>query len=315
MKRIAPRIAVDEAVHSGRPVIEGTRVPVQLVVARLAAGTDIRGLCSEFGLSRDDVLAALAYAAEVLADEQGRQEALRHEAGDPHLPAFALSAAPSGQVEVDLPEAACMVAPIATQDYLNLRSRSVALRDVLGLPLAVVLELTSLESGFGLARLYAALKQRFGETEAGYDDYKSSFGYHFLVRVVRRGRTSLYAMRFTDYKCGLCHDFRKVFRDSAEAAQYPDRNRLYEPLEEDFSTDEMRRFVRGFTCRVAAMARSLGDRYGAEFARTVECCATIYGYAGSRFFEREYVSHDGYRAAKGELAAAGIPVNRTKGSL
>ena len=30
--RIAPRITVDKAVRFGRPVIEGTRVPVDLVV-------------------------------------------------------------------------------------------------------------------------------------------------------------------------------------------------------------------------------------------------------------------------------------------
>ena len=36
MKEIAPRIVVDEQVRFGKPVIEGTRVPVDLVVGKLA---------------------------------------------------------------------------------------------------------------------------------------------------------------------------------------------------------------------------------------------------------------------------------------
>jgi len=35
---IAPRIAVDEKVRFGKPVISGTRVPVDLILAKLAGG-------------------------------------------------------------------------------------------------------------------------------------------------------------------------------------------------------------------------------------------------------------------------------------
>jgi len=35
---IAPRISVDERVRFGRPVITGTRVPVDLVLGKLAGG-------------------------------------------------------------------------------------------------------------------------------------------------------------------------------------------------------------------------------------------------------------------------------------
>lgn len=35
---IAPRIVVDEKVRFGRPVIKGTRVPVDLILSKLAGG-------------------------------------------------------------------------------------------------------------------------------------------------------------------------------------------------------------------------------------------------------------------------------------
>jgi uncharacterized protein (DUF433 family) len=72
MKEIAPRITVDDKVRFGRPVIQGTRVPVEVVVGQLAAGMTVEQVAEEYGLTRDDVLAALAYAARAIADEQVR---------------------------------------------------------------------------------------------------------------------------------------------------------------------------------------------------------------------------------------------------
>lgn len=66
MKRMAPRIAVDDAIRFGRPVVEGTRVPVDLVVGRLAGGLSVDQVCAEYDLTREDVLAVLAYAAAIL---------------------------------------------------------------------------------------------------------------------------------------------------------------------------------------------------------------------------------------------------------
>jgi uncharacterized protein (DUF433 family) len=72
MTEIAPRIAVDETVRFGKPVIAGTRVPVDLVVGKLAGGMTIEQVIEEYGLTREDVLAALSYAAQVIGNEQLR---------------------------------------------------------------------------------------------------------------------------------------------------------------------------------------------------------------------------------------------------
>jgi uncharacterized protein (DUF433 family) len=72
MKELAPRITIDEDTRFGRPVIQGTRVPVDLVVGKLAAGLSAEEVCAEYGIEREDVLASLAYAARAVADEQVR---------------------------------------------------------------------------------------------------------------------------------------------------------------------------------------------------------------------------------------------------
>lgn len=72
MIEIAPRIVVDERVRFGKPVIRGTRVPVDVLIGKLASGMTVEEVAVEYGVEREDVLAALAYAADTLAQEQLR---------------------------------------------------------------------------------------------------------------------------------------------------------------------------------------------------------------------------------------------------
>lgn len=69
---LRPRIVADENVCHGQAVIQGTRVPVSVVVGQLSAGMTIDEVISQFDVERDDVLAALAYAASVVAAEEMR---------------------------------------------------------------------------------------------------------------------------------------------------------------------------------------------------------------------------------------------------
>ena len=69
---IAPRITVDEKVRFGRPVIKGTRVPVDLILGKLAGGMTYDEVMAEYDLEREDILAALNYAAKSLAEENIR---------------------------------------------------------------------------------------------------------------------------------------------------------------------------------------------------------------------------------------------------
>ena len=69
---IAPRIVVDEEVRFGKPVIKGTRVPLDLVIGKLASGMTYEEVMKEYDLAKEDILAALDYAARHLSDEEIR---------------------------------------------------------------------------------------------------------------------------------------------------------------------------------------------------------------------------------------------------
>ncbi len=64
---IAPRVTVQPNVAHGAPVIAGTRVPMSIVIGSLAGGMSNEEVMREYQLSRDDIKAALAYAADLVA--------------------------------------------------------------------------------------------------------------------------------------------------------------------------------------------------------------------------------------------------------
>ena len=60
------RIEVNPDVLTGKPVVRGTRLAVELILELLAAGETERDLLSDYPrLTREDVLACLAYASHL----------------------------------------------------------------------------------------------------------------------------------------------------------------------------------------------------------------------------------------------------------
>lgn len=65
MANLLDRISVDPVICGGKPCIKGTRIWVSLVLDLLAGGLSEADLRSEYPqLTRDDILAAIAYGAE-----------------------------------------------------------------------------------------------------------------------------------------------------------------------------------------------------------------------------------------------------------
>ena len=64
------RIEINPRVMLGKPVIRGTRIPVELVLRKLSEGATETELLSAYPrLTHADVQAALSYAADSLAHE------------------------------------------------------------------------------------------------------------------------------------------------------------------------------------------------------------------------------------------------------
>ena len=65
------RVTTDPRVMMGKPVIKGTRFPVELILRRLGAGDSEQQILADHPrLTPDDIRAAQAFAADYLAAEE-----------------------------------------------------------------------------------------------------------------------------------------------------------------------------------------------------------------------------------------------------
>jgi uncharacterized protein (DUF433 family) len=65
------RITVGPKVLSGKPIIKGTRIAVEFILELLANSWTVEDILKNYPqLKREDVAAALKYAAEILKEEK-----------------------------------------------------------------------------------------------------------------------------------------------------------------------------------------------------------------------------------------------------
>ena len=64
------RICIDPEIRHGKPIIKGTRVPVDVILGSLSGGMGMKEIAEEYGTQKEDVLAAIEYAAKIVAKEE-----------------------------------------------------------------------------------------------------------------------------------------------------------------------------------------------------------------------------------------------------
>jgi uncharacterized protein (DUF433 family) len=65
------RVVTNPAIMLGKPVIKGTRITVELILRKLSEGMSIEQLLESYQhLSKEDILAALTYASDLIANEE-----------------------------------------------------------------------------------------------------------------------------------------------------------------------------------------------------------------------------------------------------
>jgi len=68
---ITDRIEVNQKVMRGKPVIRGTRIPVELILRKLSEGAKEEDLLDAYPRLRSaDIQAAMRYAADTIANEE-----------------------------------------------------------------------------------------------------------------------------------------------------------------------------------------------------------------------------------------------------
>jgi uncharacterized protein (DUF433 family) len=61
------RIIVDPDICNGKPVLEGTRIPVQTILEFLSAGDSVEEVLEEYpALTHEDILQCLRFSSELM---------------------------------------------------------------------------------------------------------------------------------------------------------------------------------------------------------------------------------------------------------
>jgi len=69
--KLLERIEIDPRVCNGKPVIKGTRLPVEIIIEKVAYRATTEDLRKDYPfLKEDDIRAALLYAAKRIANEE-----------------------------------------------------------------------------------------------------------------------------------------------------------------------------------------------------------------------------------------------------
>jgi len=65
------RIIISPDIMLGKPVIKGTRITVEFIVKKMSEGMEVNEIIAEYPpLTRDDIMACLAYSADVISRDE-----------------------------------------------------------------------------------------------------------------------------------------------------------------------------------------------------------------------------------------------------
>jgi len=71
MKTYWERIEVNKEIMMGKAVIKGTRIPLELILRKLSQNISVEEILQNYpNLTREDIQAALEYAAESISGEE-----------------------------------------------------------------------------------------------------------------------------------------------------------------------------------------------------------------------------------------------------
>jgi len=70
-EKLLNRIIINPKIMTGKPIIKGTRIPVEQILTLLAQGLSFDEILKDYPhLKKDDIMAALLYAAKVMGKEE-----------------------------------------------------------------------------------------------------------------------------------------------------------------------------------------------------------------------------------------------------
>ena len=174
------------------------------------------------------------------------------------------------------------------KDYLDLKERALPIETPYPFVIKAHVYLYFTEN-IGIPKVYAMLSYFFGEPSKCYDERKSSFAYHFLLKVHPKNSQTIagqYILTVKDLNETMQLDFLKITEDYKEK----DSDKEYEPFPE-LNKKEIKKIWYWF---MAFLINSL-DYFNNNkldikpFCKKLESNYVVYGYKNEEFFSENYL--------------------------
>lgn len=148
-----------------------------------------------------------------------------------------------------------------------------------------------------MAKMYIALKTRFGASGTSYDDWKGSFGFAFLLSFTHDGKQMAYLLNIFNMRSSI--EF-KLFKLPGAEEQGIDRHILHHPFP-DFPRDSIRSVINYIVGFLSGYFESFEKWYDEPFFHKVDSNLIVFGFIDGQFFDDQYETQEDYQAVVEEL--------------
>jgi hypothetical protein len=196
-------------------------------------------------------------------------------------------------VTLQVGEQTCSLVPLDVTEFYSLLRQSIAIEDDHGFQLRFYFLMRDSGNRLNFAEVYTALRQLAGESRRSFDDWKGAFSFPFTLSFSRHGQEVTYLFEVNISRDSLYFPLRKVVAKDDERLK---THYYYQPIPEEFSQDEINRFMVFFYGFMKGTLRSLDRASIPPFVRSVPASRIIFGFHTGAYFEEQYKSEDEYLA-------------------
>jgi len=198
----------------------------------------------------------------------------------------------SSVIEVALKNFRCRCTRLDNREHFEWGQNSLAIADDEGFYIGFYHSLERRGDYLNFAKIYATLKSLCGESGKGYDDWKGSFSFPFLVEVIKGGKEFRYLLNIFNYRDSLYFNFRKPLPPNDQRF---DRQVIHQPLAEEFSREEINSFIISFYAYLVSTFKAMAPGYNEFFFKRVDSNGILFGYEDEKFFEEHYKAPEEYK--------------------
>ncbi len=152
-----------------------------------------------------------------------------------------------------------------------------------------------------LSKIYVLLTLISGESSKWYDDWKGSFCFPFLIRIIKKEQTlNNYLLIISDWRGNLEFRFKRLIGDN-EIYEGIERDIIRKPFEDEFSKLEIDNFIRYLYSYFVGYFSAIKKYPHENFFKHIDSNLILYGYTDGEFWEKHYEEYDYYHERLDEL--------------